>query len=91
MVKPIVLVHKASLFDVHVLVGEAALVSDGVGQSLLSVAQNHIPDISSASLLRLELVNFPNLPQQIRSEINLNPNLHPAAIPAFTFAVISMN
>ena len=59
MVKPNVLVHKASPFDVHVLVGEAALVSDGVGQSLLSVAQNHIPDISSASLLRLELVNFP--------------------------------
>ena len=30
----------------------------GVGQSLLSVAQQHIPDISTASLLRLELANL---------------------------------
>ena len=33
--------------------------NNGVGQSLLSVAQNHIPDITSASLLCLKLFNLP--------------------------------
>ena len=33
--------------------------NDGAGQSLLSVVQTHSPDVTAASLLRLELINLP--------------------------------